>query len=129
MTVSQVENPDAIVVLDHTLLAYQEVISGLNSGGWLVVNSWQLPQELNIKGDFNTATADATKICRELELMVGGLPMVNTAMLGALARATQIVDIPSIEKVIRKRFTNNAIDINIAAIEKTYEITKLDRTR
>jgi pyruvate ferredoxin oxidoreductase gamma subunit len=109
-------------------LAYQEVISDLSSGGWLVVNSWQHPQKLNIKGNFNIATADATKVCRELELMVGGLPMVNTAMLGAFARATQIVDIPSIEKVIRKKFTNNAININLAAIEKTYEITKLEIT-
>jgi pyruvate ferredoxin oxidoreductase gamma subunit len=129
MAVSQVEKPDAIVVLDHTLLAYQEVTSGLSSGGWLVVNSWQNPEELNIEGDFNIATADATKICRELELMVGGLPMVNTAMLGAFAHATQIVDISSIEKVIRERFNNNAIDINLAAIEKTYEITILGRTK
>jgi 2-oxoacid:acceptor oxidoreductase gamma subunit (pyruvate/2-ketoisovalerate family) len=128
MVVSQVEKPDVIVVLDQTLLAYQEVISGLSSGGWLVVNWWRHPEELNIKGDFNIATADATKICRELELMVGGLPMVNTAMIGALARATQIVDMPSIEKVIRKKFTNNAIDINLAVIEKTYEITRLERT-
>ena len=129
VVISQVEKPNAVVVLDHTLLTYQEVTRGLSSGGWLVVNSWQHPEELNIKGDFNIATADATKVCRELELMVGGLPMVNTAMLGAFARATQIVDIPSIEKVIRERFTNNAIDINLAAIEKTYEITKLQRTR
>jgi Pyruvate/2-oxoacid:ferredoxin oxidoreductase gamma subunit len=50
-------------------------------------------------------------------------------MLGALACATQIVDMPSIEKVIRERFPNNAVDINLAAIEKTYEITKLDRKR
>jgi len=85
------------------------------------------PKEINIKGDFNIATADATKICRELELMVGGLPMVNTAMLGALACATQIVNIPSIEKVIRERFSNSAIEVNLAAIEKIYEITKLER--
>jgi 2-oxoacid:acceptor oxidoreductase gamma subunit (pyruvate/2-ketoisovalerate family) len=129
MTISQVEKPDTVVVLDHTLLTYQEVTSGLASGGWLIVNSWQHPEELNIKGDFNIATADATKICRELKLMVGGLPMVNTAMLGAFAHATQIVDIPSIERVIRKIFTNNAIDINLAAIEKTYEITRLERTK
>jgi len=129
LVVSQVEKPNAVVVLDHTLLKYKEVISGLSSGGWLVVNSWQNPKELNIKGDFNIATADATKICRELELMVGGFPMVNTAMLGAFTRATQIVDMPSIKKVIRERFTNNAVDINLTAIEKTYEITKIERIK
>jgi 2-oxoacid:acceptor oxidoreductase gamma subunit (pyruvate/2-ketoisovalerate family) len=127
--VSQVENPSAVVVLDQSLLKYQDVISGLSSDGWLVVNSWLHPKELKIKGDFNIAAADATKVCRELGLMVGGLPMVNTAMLGALACATQIVDMSSIEKVIRERFSNNAVDINLAAIKKTYEITKLDRKR
>ena len=127
VVVSQVEKPNAVVVLDQSLLKYQEVTSGLGEGGWLVVNSWLHPKEINIKGDFNIATADATKICRELELMVGGLPMVNTAMLGALACATQIVNIPSIEKVIRERFSNSAIEVNLAAIEKIYEITKLER--
>ena len=125
--VSQVEKPNAVVALDQSLLKYQDVISGLGSDGWLVVNSWLHPKELNIKGDFNIATADATKVCRELGLMVGGLPMVNTAMLGALAYATQIVDMPSNKKVIRERFSNNAVDINLTAIEKTYEITKLGR--
>lgn len=127
VVVSQVEKPNAVVVLDQSLLKYQEVTRGLGEGGWLVVNSWLHPKELNIKGDFNIATADATKVCRELELMVGGLPMVNTAMLGALACATQIVNIPSIEKVIRERFSNSAIEVNLAAIEKIYEITKLER--
>jgi pyruvate ferredoxin oxidoreductase gamma subunit len=127
--VSQVENPSAVVVLDQSLLRFEEVISGLNSNGWLIVNSWLHPKELKIKGDFNIAAADATKVCRELGLMVGGLPMVNTAMLGALACATQIVDMSSIEKVIRERFPNNAVDVNLAAVEKTYEITKLDRKR
>jgi 2-oxoacid:acceptor oxidoreductase gamma subunit (pyruvate/2-ketoisovalerate family) len=127
--VSQVENPSVVVVLDQSLLKYEEVISGLSSNGWLIVNSWLHPKELKIKGDFNIAAADATKVCRELGLMVGGLPMVNTAMLGALACATQIVDMSSIEKVIRERFSNNAVDINLAAIKKTYEITKLDRKR
>ena len=125
--VSQVEKPTAVVVLDQSLLKYQEVTSGLGKGGWLVVNSWLHPKELNVKGDFDIATADATKVCRELGLMVGGLPMVNTAMLGAIARTTQIVDIPSIEKVIKERFSNSAIEVNLAAIEKTYEITKLER--
>jgi pyruvate ferredoxin oxidoreductase gamma subunit len=125
--VSQVEKPNAVVVLDHTLLKYPDVTSGLVGGGWLVVNSAQNPKALNVKGDFNIACADATKVCWELGLTVGGLPMVNTAMLGAFARATQIVDMSTIEEAIRERFSNNAIDINLAAIEKTYEITKLER--
>src|SRR4030065_949539 len=47
--VSQVENPTAVVVLDQSLLKYEEVISGLNSNGCLIVNSWLHPKELKIK--------------------------------------------------------------------------------
>lgn len=129
MAISQVEKPDVVVVLDYTLLKYQEVTSGLGRGGWLIVNSWQHPRELNIKGDFNIATADATRICQELGLIVAGLTVVNTAILGAFIRATKIVDMARIEKVVRERFPGNAIDINLAAITKTYEITKLEKVR
>jgi len=129
MVVSQVEEPDVVVVLDHTLLKYQEVTSGLVREGWLIVNSGRHPKELGIRGDFNIATADATGVCSNLRLVVAGLTVVNTAMLGAYVRATKVVGMASIETVIRERFPENAVDINIAAIEQTYEITKLEEVR
>jgi 2-oxoacid:acceptor oxidoreductase gamma subunit (pyruvate/2-ketoisovalerate family) len=129
MVVSQVEEPDAVVVLDHTLLKYQEVTSGLVREGWLIVNSWRHPKELDIKGDFNIATADATRVCSNLRLIVAGLTVVNTAILGAFVRATKMVGMASIEKVVRERFPNNTVDINLAAIAQTYEITKLEKIR
>jgi len=129
MVMSQVEEPDVVVVLDPTLLRYEDVISGLRRGGWLVVNSRQSPKEIKVKGDFNIATADATRVCRELGLMVAGLTIVNTAILGAFVRATEMVDMASLEKVIRERFSNNAVDINLAAITQTYTITKLERIK
>jgi len=125
MVMSQVEEPDVVVVLDHTLLRDPDVTSGLREEGWLVVNSRQRPQQLKVKGDFNIATADATRVCRELGLVVAGLTVVNTAILGAVARATEMVAVASIEKAIRERFSDNAVDINLAAITKTYEITML----
>ena len=124
LVVSQVENPEIVVVLDHTLLKYPEVTHGLGKNGWLIVNSPLTPRELGLKGEFNIATADATKVCQDLELIVAGLVIVNTAILGALVRATKIVDLPTLEKVIRERFSKNTVDINLAAINKTYEITK-----
>ena len=127
MLMSRVEKPDVVVVLDHTLLKYEEVTNGLRREGWLVVNSWQHPKELNIKGDFNIATADATRVCRELGLVIAGLTVVSTGMLGAFIRATELINMASVEEVIRKRFSNDALDMNLAAIMKTYEITKLEK--
>jgi 2-oxoacid:acceptor oxidoreductase gamma subunit (pyruvate/2-ketoisovalerate family) len=126
---SQVEKPNVVVVLDDTLLKDPDTISGLNPEGWLVVNSQHHPEELKRYGDFNIASADATRVCQELGLIVSGLTVVNTAILGAFIRATEIVAMASLEKVIRERFSNNTIDINLAAITKTYEITKLYKMR
>ena len=124
LVVSQVENPEIVVVLDHTLLKYPDVTHGLGKNGWLIVNSPLTPRELGLKGEFNIATADATKICQDLGLIIAGLVIVNTAILGALVRATRIVDLPTLEKVMRERFSKDTVDINLAAINRTYEITK-----
>jgi 2-oxoacid:acceptor oxidoreductase gamma subunit (pyruvate/2-ketoisovalerate family) len=129
MVVSQVETPNVVVVLDHTLLKYDEVTSGLAKGGWLIVNSWQHPKEFDLGGDFNIATADATEVCSSLGLIVAGLTVVNTAMLGAFIRATQAVGMASIEKAIRERFSDREVNTNLTAIAETYKITKLQRLK
>jgi pyruvate ferredoxin oxidoreductase gamma subunit len=127
MVVSQVENPNVVVVLDHTLLKYNEVTSGLARGGWLIVNSWRQPKELDLGGEFNVATADATRVCSELGLTVAGLTVVNTAILGAFVRATEAVSMASIEKAIRERLSGSRVDTNLAAVEQTYQMTELHR--
>ena len=127
MVMSQVEEPDIVVVLDYTLLRYDDVTSGLRKGGWLVVNSRQSPAELKVRGDFNIATADATTVCRELGLIVAGLTVVNTAILGPFIRATEMVTLASVEAAIKERFSNDAVAVNLSAITRTYEITELYR--
>ena len=127
LVVSQVEKPDIVVVLDHTLLPYTEVTQGLGKNGWMIVNSPLSPKELGVKGDFNVATADATKVCQDLGLIVAGQVIVNTAILGALLKATRIVEMPVLEGVIKERFAKSAVEINLAAINKTFEITKLGK--
>ena len=127
--VSQVENPNVVVVLDHTLLKFEEVTGGLVRGGWLIVNTRRHPNELNLGGDFNVATADATGVCSGLGLVVAGLTVVNTAILGAFVRATGAVSMASVEKAIRERFSDNKVGINLAAVTETYEITEREKMR
>jgi 2-oxoacid:acceptor oxidoreductase gamma subunit (pyruvate/2-ketoisovalerate family) len=127
LVVSQVETPDIVVVLDHTLLAYPDVSRGLCRNGWLIVNSPYSPRDLGLKGEFRVATADATRVCQELGLIVAGLVIVNTAILGALLRATKLVEMSVLEKVTRERFSNSAAEINLSAINKTYKITKVSK--
>ena len=125
VVMSQVQNPDVVVILDPTLLKCDGVVDGLVKGGWLIVNSRQAPEEIEVKGELKIATADATNVCQELGLVIAGLTIVNTAILGAFAKATGLLDISSLEKIIRKRFPKQDVDVNLAAIRKTYEITKI----
>ena len=129
VVMSQVENPDVVVVLDPTLLKCDGVIDGLGKGGWLIVNSRQAPDQIEVSGHFQIATADATNVCQELGLIVAGHTIVNTAILGAFAKATGLLDMSSLEKIIRERFPKQDVDVNIAAIRKTYEITRVERAK
>jgi len=127
IVVSQIESPNVVIVLDHTLLKYDDVTRGLVKGGWLIVNSWRSPSELEIGGDFNIATADATRVCSSLGLIVAGITIVNTAILGAFVRATEAVGMASVERAIRERFSDSGAGTNLAAIAQTYDITRLER--
>ena len=102
---------------------------GLTSCLWSPISTPGGNHGVKIEGDFSIATADATRVCRELGLVVAGLTVVNTAILGAFIRATEIVGMPSLEQAIRERFSDSTVDINLSAIMKTFEITKLAKVR
>jgi 2-oxoacid:acceptor oxidoreductase gamma subunit (pyruvate/2-ketoisovalerate family) len=125
LVISRVEAPDTVVILDETLLKYDEVLAGLKKGGWIIVNSRQHPTELGLPNNINAATADATGICKELGLVSSGIPVVNTAIIGAFARAIQLISMASLEKAIKDKFSNDSSEINIAAFAKTFKATKL----
>ncbi|RLE59028.1 MAG: hypothetical protein DRN53_07600 [Thermoprotei archaeon] len=48
-------------------------------------------------------------------------PFYNTPMLGALVKATGIVKLESIFKVIETRFKGKVVEMNIEAIKRAYE--------
>lgn len=120
---SQIETPDVVVVLDETLLNDPATTEGLKFGGWLVVNSPSQPGQLRLAGEFNIATADATKVSLELGITLAGLVLVNTAILGAFSKAAGLVSLESIEGALRKRFVNPSADTNIKAARITYDRT------
>jgi pyruvate ferredoxin oxidoreductase gamma subunit len=99
---SQIYDPDVVLVLDSSLLDILDVTEGLKPGGTLVVNSNQPVKELASRFLFEGSlwAVDATHIARELL----GRPITNTTMLGALLRATGIVDIDSVSEPLRHRF-------------------------
>jgi len=116
---SSVYEPNAIVVLDPTLMG-PAVVEGVKQGAKIVVNTVQPPTELKrsiaLEG-VEVWTIDATSMA----LKVLGMPITNTAMLGAVVRATGIVKLDSLLEVVKERFTGRVQAPNMEVVKKAYE--------
>ena len=78
--------PDHIIVLDPTLISAQ-IATGLKAGGWILLNSPQSPGDFAEQFSHNRiATVDATSIARANDLGTRSVPIVNTALAGAVGR-------------------------------------------
>jgi pyruvate ferredoxin oxidoreductase gamma subunit len=117
---AEVTEPDIVMVLDPGLLRVVNVTSGLKEDGVLVVNTPKGPDGVKIAAGarWSLATVDATRIARELL----GIPIVNTAMIGALLKANQVVKPESLIEPLKERFGRLA-ERNISAMQKAYEET------
>ena len=113
-------NPDVVVVLDPTLLKTVPVTEGLGEEGIIIVNSKEKPSEVKKMLNSNKGkvwTVPAT----EIAIKILGVPITSTAMLGAVARATGIVRLKSIEKTVTERFRRDIAEKNFAVIKEAYE--------
>ena len=117
---SQVYNPDYVIVLDHAIHKYVDVTEGLKKDGIIVINTRKRPEEIGLKSQ-RIATVDATGIVLELNLLVAGLPVVNTAIVGAYAKATGEVKLSSVLKAIKQTWAGGAGEKNARAAELAYE--------
>jgi pyruvate ferredoxin oxidoreductase gamma subunit len=119
---SAIYNPDVVVVLDASLVGLVNVLDGLKPDGTLVVNTVKSPdeikKELNFKG--TVATVDASHIARK-EL---GVPITNTTMLGAVAKAIKVIKLKSLEGPLKERFGRLA-PRNINALKRAYKELKI----
>jgi pyruvate ferredoxin oxidoreductase gamma subunit len=116
---SEIAEPDVLIVLDPGLLAVGDVVARLKPGGTAVINTKKSNAEMKTKlGAKTVATIDAMGIARE----VLGLPIVNTTMLGALIKATNLVALESLDEPMNERFGKVATK-NIEAMQRAFEET------
>jgi pyruvate ferredoxin oxidoreductase gamma subunit len=117
---SRIYRPDYVLVFDSKLLKIVAVTEGLKKDGLLILNTANNPEEVDIKGH-RVATVDATEIALELGLLVAGLPVVNTTMTGAFAKATDEVKLKSVTEIIRKQWPGSIGEKNAEAAARAYE--------
>ncbi len=117
---AQIKDPDVSVVLDPQLMEVADPTAGLKEGGILIINSTEDADSLRKKYslDCRVAVVDAYKIAWE----VLKRPITNTSMMGALVKATGVVDINSLEVPLNNRFGKIA-RMNWDAVQRAYSET------
>ena len=118
---SEIKEPDIVVVLDTGLMEAIDVTSGLKKDGLILINTHLPPSNFNF--EYKVATVDATSISLEEKLLVGGIPVVNTPMVGALAKFLNI-NIEAVKKAIMERWNGKAGEKNAKAAEIAYKKVK-----
>lgn len=116
----RIDSPDVVVVLDPTLLGMVNVTEGLAQGGTVIINAAdeKSPALKELSKTYRVAVVNASTIAMETL----GVPITNTAIIGALVQASQIVSMESLITPVENRFGRLAKK-NIAAMEMAFEHT------
>jgi pyruvate ferredoxin oxidoreductase gamma subunit len=115
LTRGYIFNPDAVIVLDHTLDS-ETCLKGLKDNGKLIVNS-----EKPFPKFKNAIFVDATKVA----LDTIGRPIPNIAVLGAFLRITGILPLEKLKEAVKEEMAGShpeAIAGNIKACELCYNM-------
>ncbi len=123
--VSQIELADIAVVLDATLFGVVDIVGKLKPGGILIINTPLKPDDFNVNGSRDVACVDAVDVALKHRLVREGAPVINTAMLGAFSRASDIVSLDNIEKALKRKLSSDAATLNFEAVRSAYTGTTI----
>jgi 2-oxoacid:acceptor oxidoreductase gamma subunit (pyruvate/2-ketoisovalerate family) len=118
--------PDHVIVLDPTLVG-APIVAGLRAGGWILINSPEPPASFVEQFPRNRlATVDATTIARDSALGTRSVPIVNTALAGAVARMLAI----PLKEMLAALEHLGFVGLNIVAARRAYqEVALIDSAR
>lgn len=121
-----IRKPDAVVVLDSSLIGTVNFLDGLKENGVIIINTPESPSEirklLKIEGaPYKVFTVNATHIALETI----GRPIPNTPMIGALIKAINLAPIDVVleflQKSFSKKFSDEIVKGNVEAAKRAYE--------
>lgn len=118
-----VSAPDALIVLDPTLLHSVDLFQGLSAAGYVLINSSRGFAELHI-AEFMARFPPGHARCvpaSELARQHVGRPVPNAALLGGFAAMSGQIGIESVLAAIREAFPGPIGEANVRAAMAAYE--------
>ncbi len=119
---TQIYHPNIVVVLDSWVLDNGGATSGVPEDGMFIINSRKAPGEFELNRI--TATVDATSIAVSLELGSRANPIVNTAILGAFAKATGLVSLETVVNATMESSPKKRTE-NAEAVKQAYNSVRM----
>lgn len=122
---NNIEFPDIVIVLDESLIDVIDVTEGIKPDGTVIINTCSpaagVKEVLGVADTVKVACVDASGIA--LDTIKRDIP--NTPIVGALVKATGVIDIDVFKgllaKNLAKKFGQEMIDANYAAVDRAYE--------
>ncbi|HEX7407113.1 MAG TPA: 2-oxoacid:acceptor oxidoreductase family protein [Candidatus Binatia bacterium] len=114
-----IQHPDVVVVLDDSILREVNVTAGMKPGGILVINTPKGRAAYD-GNHVRVATADVTHLAEQAGLKRG---IVNTGIIGALAKALPIMPLSKLLEAIEVEFKGKRAAANAEAARMTYAQT------
>jgi 2-oxoisovalerate/pyruvate ferredoxin oxidoreductase gamma subunit len=116
----EIRKPDEMVFMAPDLVDEKEIEAILKPNGLILINNALTTNEFAALRKFRLALVDALSIAEE----VGLGATINTAILGAYAKASGTVPMEFLEKAIRDTVPAK-VEANVAAAKRAYEMTRL----
>jgi len=123
---SEVYFPDIIIVLDESIIGIVDVLKGLKKNGKILINTTKEPEDFDFSNKFKVATVDATDIAIKHDILIGGIPVVNTPILGAFPKILDRVTLSSVQDVIRSKWKGEGGEINVKATQDAFDSVEVN---
>jgi len=125
---SNIEKCDYIVALDDSLIDKINKSVIKENQTVLIINSGDKSKIEEIGRLLKVAKiayADAFEIAESLKLLVAGNVIINTPILGAFVKVTELFGMEFLKKSMTEKFSAKAAELNFNAALKTYNKTEI----
>jgi len=119
-----IQNPDAVIIQDPTLLHSVNVFSGLSVDGYILINSTRSFEDLGISEFVKSLPAGHAKDLGATELAVKYVqrPLPNAALLGGFAAISGQLAMESVASAVMSKFPGAVGEANVAAAREAFGI-------
>ena len=124
---SEIYDPDIVIVLDESIMDIVDVLKGLKKDGKILINTRKKPKDFEFSKKFKVSTVDATGVALKYEILVGGIPVVNTPILGAVPKILDRVTLKTIQETVKGKWKGELANKNVKATQDAFDEVEVNQ--